>query len=85
MKIEIKTQNGKVNLITAIIFLIVGIIGIISIFIIRNIKNTQIKKKKIESEKEIVRESVENEEEKMKEVENSIKKDFENKKVRIWA
>lgn len=79
--ILIKTFN--INL--TIIFLIVGIIGIISIFIIRNIKNTQIKKKKIESEKEIVRESVENEEEKIKEVENSIKKDFENKKVRIWA
>ncbi len=80
--ILIKTFN--INL--TIIFSVVGIIGIISIFIIKKIKDTQIRKRKIEAEKEKINRELEKEEKnKIKEAEEIIKKDFENKKIKIWA
>lgn len=78
----IKTFN--VNL--TIIFLIIGIIGIITMFIIKKIKDTEVRKRKVDAEKERIDKELEKDEEKkIKEVEKEIKKEIENKKVRIWA
>lgn len=70
------------NIKLSFMFLIISLLGLFAILIIRKITDTEIKRRKIEEEKNKVREEL-TKEEKKKELE--AEKEWKNKKEQIWT